>query len=65
MTNEGLFEEKYRVVAVESRRLTIRGVQSGEMLTIVTPDAGSGFSAREYPLGQLIALSDPSSVPGD
>ena len=64
-THTGIFDETYRVVAVEEGSLTIRGVQSGETLTIVTPDAGSGFSIREYAPGQLIALSDPLNAPGN
>jgi len=64
-TNRQLFEEEYRVVAVESERLTIRGVQSGEVLTIVTGEAGAPLNMAEYPLGQLIALRDPMNVPGN
>jgi hypothetical protein len=64
-TRTALFDETYRVVAVEGGSLTIRGVRSGEMLTIVTQDGGSAFSAAEYQPGQLIALSDPLSAPGN
>jgi hypothetical protein len=54
-----IFEEKYRVVAVERDRLTIRGVRSGKVLVVnAAPD--SPISEDEYPLGKLIALSDPS-----
>jgi hypothetical protein len=63
MTNTKIFDETYQVVAVERGSLTIRGVESGEMLTIVTPDSGTAFSASEYPPGLLIALSDPLSAP--
>ena len=63
--NAGIFDETYRVVAVDEGGLTIQGVRSGETLRIVTPDAGSGFSAREYPPGLLIALSDPLTAPGN
>jgi len=62
---KGIFDEKYRVVAVEGGNLTIRGVRSGEVLTIVNPNPESGFSLAEYPPGKLIALSDPSSAPGN
>jgi hypothetical protein len=36
-TEKSIFEERYRVVAVESDRLLIRGVLSVEMLTIINP----------------------------
>ena len=40
-----IFDETYRVVAVESQRLTIQGVASGEIMTIVN-------AAPETPLTQ-------------
>ena len=57
-----IFDEKYRVVAVESQSLTIRGVRSGEVLTIINPDPETPLSSAEYPPGKLIALSDPSKT---
>jgi hypothetical protein len=54
-----IFDEKYRVVAVESQALTVRGVVSGEVLIIRT-DPEMPLSQEDYPLGRLIALSDPS-----
>lgn len=60
--NRKIFDEEYRVLAVESQRLTIQGVRSGEVLTIQTENPESPLSATEYPPGQLIALSDPSSA---
>ncbi|MGH9494240.1 MAG: hypothetical protein ACRD3B_04520 [Candidatus Sulfotelmatobacter sp.] len=56
--NVDIFEEQYRVVSVESERLTVKGVQSGKVLTIVNPAAP--LSPEEYPPGKLISLSDPS-----
>jgi len=56
-----IFDEKYRVVAVESQSLTIRGVRSGEVLTIINPDPETPLTSAEYPPGKLIALSDPST----
>jgi hypothetical protein len=56
-----IFDEKYRVVAVESQRLTIQGVVSGEVLTIVNAEPDI-FFIQDYPLGKLIALTDPSSA---
>ena len=61
-TRAAIFGEKYRVVAVESQSLTIRGVRSGEVLTIINPDPDTPLSPAEYPLGKLIALSDPSTT---
>lgn len=61
--NSAIFDDTYRVIAVDEGSLTIRGLRSGETLTIVTPDAGSRFSASEYPPGLLIALSDPLTTP--
>jgi hypothetical protein len=58
-----LFDEQYRVVAVESQSLIIRGVRSGEVLTIVNPDPSTPLTPAEYPPGKLIALSDPSGPP--
>ncbi len=57
------FDEKYRVIAVESQCLTIRGVRSGKVLTIVNPDPETPLSPAEYPPGKLIKLSDPSAAP--
>lgn len=54
-----IFEEAYRVVAVENESMTIRGVRSGKVLTIVSPTIP--LTEAEYPPGRLISLSDPSS----
>jgi len=58
-----MFDEKYRVVAVESQSLTIRGIRSGEVLTIINPYPEAPLTPSEYPPGKLIALSDPSETP--
>src|SRR5258708_33253513 len=58
-----IFDEKYRVVSVESQSLTIRGVRSGKVLTIVNPDPETPLTLAEYPPGKLIALSDPGTAP--
>lgn len=60
-----IFDEEYRVVAVESQRLTIQGVRSGKVLTIVNQTPDVPLSPADYPLGKLIALSDPSRSPGN
>jgi hypothetical protein len=58
-----IFDEKYRVVAIEGDCLVIRGILSGEVLTIVNPEPAKPLSQEDYPLGKLIALSDPSAAP--
>jgi hypothetical protein len=59
-----IFDEKYRVVAVENQSLVIRGEESGEVLVINT-DPEMPLTYADYPPGKLIALSDPSAVPLD
>jgi hypothetical protein len=58
-----VFDEKYRVVGVERDRLLLRGVHSGDVLTIMNSDTAIPLTPEEYPLGRLIALTDPSSAP--
>jgi len=58
-----IFEERYRVVAIEGDRLVIRGILSGKVLTIVNPEPQTPLTPEEYPLGKLIALTDPSQAP--
>jgi hypothetical protein len=60
--NRKIFDEEYRVLEVESQRMTIQGVRSGEVLTIVTQNLEVPLSAADYPPGKLITLSDPSTV---
>jgi hypothetical protein len=60
--NRKIFDEEYRVLEVESQRMTIQGVRSGEVLTIVTQDTEAPLSVADYPPGKLITLSDPSST---
>jgi hypothetical protein len=55
-----LFEEEYRVLAVDGQKLTIQGVRSGEVLTIVN-QTPAPLKEADYPPGKLIALSDPSN----
>ena len=50
---------QYRVVAVESDRLLIRGILSGEVLTIIIPEAETPLTHEGYPP----ALTDPSTAP--
>jgi hypothetical protein len=58
-----IFDENYRVVAVDGQHLVIQGVDSGELLTIVNDDPDTPISQENYPPGQLIALTDPTSRP--
>jgi hypothetical protein len=58
-----VFDEKYRVVAVESDRLLIRGIVSGKLLTIMNPEPEIPIRQEDYPPGKLIALTDPSTLP--
>jgi len=60
MTDHTMFAQRYRVVAVDERNLVLKGVYSGEVVTIVSADPTTPFTQEEYPLGKLIALSDPS-----
>ncbi len=62
-TRKSIFDQKYRVVAVENDRLLLRGILNGEVLTIINPEPGVPLSREEYPPGKLIALTDPSAAP--
>jgi hypothetical protein len=50
-------------VAIEGNRLVIRGILSGKVLTIVNPEPATPLTPEDYPLGKLIALTDPSIAP--
>jgi hypothetical protein len=63
MDKTSIFDERYRVVAIDGDRLVIRGVHSGDVLTIVNPEPATPLTQEEYPVGKLIALTDPSSAP--
>jgi len=62
---KSIFDERYRVIAVEGDRLFIRGVLSGDVLSILNPVPERPLSEKDYPPGKLIALSDPSAAPLD
>ncbi len=55
-----IFDEYYRVVALEEHRLTIRGVCTGTVL-VINADADINLPQEEFPVGKLISLSDPLS----
>ena len=61
-TDKSIFDEQYRVVAIESDRLVVRGIDTGEILTIVNPEPATPLSQKDFPPGKLIALSDPSTA---
>jgi hypothetical protein len=60
--SKSIFDQKYRVVAVQGDRLLVRGILSGEVLTIINPEPDTFLSQEDYPPGKLIALTDPSTV---
>ncbi len=35
-----IFDERYRVVAIDGDRLVIRGILTGDVLTIINPEPG-------------------------
>jgi hypothetical protein len=60
-----IFDQHYRVVAVESDRLLVRGIVNGEVMAILSPEPDVPLSQEDFPLGKLIALTDPSTLPLD
>jgi hypothetical protein len=62
-TDKSIFDEQYRVVAIESDRLVVRGILSGKVLTIMNPAPENPLNQNDFPPGKLIELSDPSTVP--
>jgi hypothetical protein len=61
-TQTSIFEERYRVVSVESDSLLVRGIVSGKVLTITNPPE-IPLRPEDYPPGTLISLTDPSTAP--
>jgi hypothetical protein len=59
--NREIFDEQYRVLEAEGQSLTVQGVRSGKVLTIMNHNPEVPLKPEEYPPGKLIALSDPSS----
>ena len=58
-----IFNEKYRVIAVDDQSLILRGIHSGELLTINHAGSEIPLSLEEFPVGKLVALNDPSTDP--
>lgn len=61
MSESEIFREKYRVIAVEAQSLLLQGVHSGELLKIQNADSAHPLTEEDYPVGKLIALSNPST----
>jgi hypothetical protein len=61
MEENAIFDEKYRVIAVEAQSLTLRGIRSGEVVRILNANPTHPLTEEEYPPGKLIVLSSPSS----
>ena len=61
MEKSAIFDERYRVIAVDDQSLVLRGVRSGDVLTITNADPQTPLRQEDYPPGKLIALSDPAS----
>ena len=62
-TEKSIFDQQYRVVTVEGDHLLVRGILSGEVLTIINPEPEFPLTQEDYPPGRLIALTDPSTAP--
>ena len=60
-TGNSIFEERYRVVAVTTDSLQVRGVLSGKELTITNPEKDTPLRPEDYPPGKLIVLTDLST----
>jgi hypothetical protein len=60
MDNNAIFEERYRVIAIDEQNLILRGIRSGDVLTIVNADPENPLTEKDYPPGKLIALNDPA-----
>ena len=58
-----VFDEKYRVVGIDGNRLLVRGVHSGDVLSILNSEPESPLSHTDYLVGKLIALTDPGTAP--
>jgi hypothetical protein len=58
-----VFDEKYRVVGIDGDRLVLRGIHSGDVLSVLNSEPESPLSHADYPIGKLIALTDPATAP--
>lgn len=55
-----VFREQYRVVAVQADSILLRGTVTGDMVTVINGDPLAPIDPNEFPVGKLIALTDPS-----
>jgi hypothetical protein len=62
-TKKSIFDRQYRVVAVDGNRLLVRGILSGEVLTIINTEPEAPLARENFPPGKLIALTDPTTAP--
>ncbi len=60
-TPMAIFDQTYRIIAVDSHCLTIRGNVSGEVLTMVNTASEFPLTQKGFLVGQLIELTDPSA----
>jgi hypothetical protein len=60
MRDTAIFEQNYRVIAVDAQSLILKGVLTGDVLTIRNADGAAPLSEEDYPPGKLIALNNPS-----
>jgi hypothetical protein len=51
-SDTGFFSEKYRVVAVEAERLTIEGIITGTVLTIIYSDPATPLTVTAHILSR-------------
>jgi len=60
MDNDAIFEERYRVIAINEQNLVVQGVRTGDVLTITNADPENPLTEKDYPPGKIISLKDPS-----
>ena len=54
-----IFDEHYRVIAIESNRLLVRGIRSGDVLTIINTDPETPSYARTLSAGKISCFDRP------
>ena len=58
-----IFDEQCRVIAIESGRLLVRGIRSGDVLIIINTEPETPRTQEHYPPGKLVALTEPLTAP--
>jgi len=51
MDNNAIFGERYRVIAIDDQNLVLRGIRSGDVLTIKNADPENPLTEADYPPG--------------